>query len=127
MRDQCRRTGGRQCARRCDRRSVRPPAVHARPHLRQTGNGDMTMSQTATRDGVTIVTQTRVRASREDEFAKWQQQIGAAASEFPGFIEQTVMPPKPPAQIDWVILQRFATLEAATSWLNSTERLALIK
>ena len=25
------------------------------------------------------------------------------------------MPPNPPAQIDWVILQRFASLEAATS------------
>jgi uncharacterized protein len=87
----------------------------------------MTVTQTATPGGVTIVTQTRVRAGREDEFAKWQQHIGTAASEFPGFIEQTVMPPNPPAQIDWVILQRFASLEAATSWLNSKERLALIE
>ncbi len=75
---------------------------------------------------VTIVTQTRVRAAREDEFAKWQQQIGAAASAFPGFIEQTLMPPNPPAQIDWVILQRFASVEAATSWLKSQERRSLI-
>jgi uncharacterized protein len=87
----------------------------------------MSVTQTATPGGVTIVTQTRVRAGREDEFAKWQQHIGTAASEFPGFIEQTVMPPNPPAQIDWVILQRFASLEAATSWLNSKERLALIE
>ena len=87
----------------------------------------MSVTQTATPGGVTIVTQTRVRAGREDEFAKWQEHIGTAASEFPGFIEQTVMPPNPPAQIDWVILQRFASLEAATSWLNSKERLALIE
>jgi uncharacterized protein len=87
----------------------------------------MSITQTAGSDAVTIVTQTRVRAGREDEFAKWQQHIGAATSEFPGFIEQTLMPPKPPAQVDWVILQRFASLKAAISWLNSKERLALIE
>src|ERR1700729_269949 len=87
----------------------------------------MSLPQSATSGSVTIVTQTRVRAGREDEFAKWQEHIGTAASEFPGFIEQTVMPPNPPAQIDWVILQRFASLEAATSWLNSKERLALLE
>jgi uncharacterized protein len=87
----------------------------------------MSLPQPATSGAVTIVTQTRVRAGREDEFAKWQRQIGTATSEFPGFIEQTLMPPNPPARIDWVILQRFASVEAATSWLHSKERLALIE
>jgi uncharacterized protein len=87
----------------------------------------MSLPQPATSGAVTIVTQTRVRAGREEEFAKWQRQIGTATSEFPGFIEQTLMPPNPPAQIDWVILQRFASVEAATSWLHSQERLALIE
>ena len=32
------------------------------------------------------------------------------------------MPPNPPLQVDWVILQRFATLEDAQRWLASTER-----
>jgi uncharacterized protein len=85
------------------------------------------MTSDATSGAVTIVTQTRVRAGHEDEFAKWQRQIGTATSEFPGFIEQTLMPPNPPARIDWVILQRFASVEAATSWLHSKERLALIE
>ena len=49
--------------------------------------------------GVTIVTQTRVRAGRDEEYGAWQTRIGTFASEFPGF-EQTVMAPKPPAQID---------------------------
>ena len=87
----------------------------------------MSLPQSATSGSVTIVTQTRVRAGHEDEFAKWQRQIGTATSEFPGFIEQTLMPPNPPARIDWVILQRFASVEAATSWLHSKERLALIE
>jgi uncharacterized protein len=87
----------------------------------------MTVMQTATPGGVTIVTQTRVRAGRDDEFSAWQKRISTVASEFPGFIEQTVMPANPPAQIDWVILQRFVSLEAATSWLNSKERLGMIE
>jgi uncharacterized protein len=87
----------------------------------------MTVMQTATPGGVTIVTQTRVRAGRDDEFSAWQKRISTVASEFPGFIEQTVMAPNPPAQIDWVILQRFVSLEAATSWLNSKERLGMIE
>ena len=73
----------------------------------------MPVTQTATPGGVTIVTQTRVRAGRDDEFSAWQKRISTVASESPGFIEQTVMPPNPPAQIDWVILQRFVSLEAA--------------
>ena len=68
----------------------------------------MSVTQTATPGGVTVVTQTRIKAGKEDEFARWQKSIGAAVAEFSGFIEQTVMPPNPPAQIDWVILQRFA-------------------
>jgi uncharacterized protein len=85
------------------------------------------VTQTATPGGVTVVTQTRVRAGKEDEFSNWQRGTGAAVAEFSDFIEQTVMPPNPPAQIDWVILQRFASLEGATSWLNSTQRLGLMK
>jgi uncharacterized protein len=84
------------------------------------------VTQTATPGGVTVVTQTRVRAGKEDEFANWQRGIGAAVAEFSDFIEQTVMPPNPPAQIDWVILQRFASLEGATSWLRSGKRLGLM-
>jgi hypothetical protein len=87
----------------------------------------MSVPQRVTPGGVSIVTQTRVRAGKEEEFASWQQSIGAAIAAFPGFIGQTVMPPNPPAQIDWVILQRFESLETATSWLNSKERLGLIE
>jgi len=87
----------------------------------------MSLPQSVTPGGVSIVTQTRVRAGKEEEFASWQQGIGAAIAAFPGFIEQTVMPPNPPAQIDWVILQRFESQEMATSWLNSKERLGRIE
>jgi uncharacterized protein len=87
----------------------------------------MSASASAAAGRVTIVTQTRVQPGKEEDFARWQQGIGQAAASFPGFIEQTVTPPNPPVQIDWVILQRFASQEAAVAWLNSERRLELVK
>ena len=72
---------------------------------------------------VTVVTQTRVRPECVDAFARWQDETSTVVAAFPGFIQQTVMPPSPPAQVDWVILQRFAGTEAAVAWLNSEQRL----
>jgi uncharacterized protein len=75
---------------------------------------------------VTIVTQTRVRPESMDAFARWQAETSDTVAQFPGFIKQTVMPPSPPAQADWVILQRFASTETAVAWLNSEQRLKRI-
>jgi antibiotic biosynthesis monooxygenase (ABM) superfamily enzyme len=75
---------------------------------------------------VTIVTQTRVRDGMADEFTRWQSTISAAAAEFPGFVEQSVMPPSPPVQVDWVIMQRFTGADAASGWLRSERRTRLL-
>jgi antibiotic biosynthesis monooxygenase (ABM) superfamily enzyme len=75
---------------------------------------------------VTIVTQTRVRDDGTDAFAKFQAGISAAVAEQPGFIEQSVLPPDPPTQVDWVILQRFVTPDDAVAWLRSERRRALL-
>ena len=72
---------------------------------------------------VTIVTQTRVLAGFEDAFAQWQEATQGVVAAFPGFIEQSLTPPTPPTQVDWVILQRFVSTDAAVGWLNSVERL----
>jgi antibiotic biosynthesis monooxygenase (ABM) superfamily enzyme len=71
---------------------------------------------------VSIVTQTTVRPERAEDFARWQGETSTAIATFPGFVEQRLMPPNPPIQIDWVILQRFDTMEDAQRWLASTER-----
>jgi len=71
---------------------------------------------------VSIVTQTCVRPERAEDFARWQGETSTLISGFPGFVEQRLMPPNPPLQVDWVILQRFATLADAQRWLGSTER-----
>ncbi len=75
---------------------------------------------------VTIVTQTRVADGRDSAFAAWQKTISEAVSRHPGFIKQTVIPPSPPTQLDWVILQRFADRGAASAWLQSDERKRLV-
>ncbi|MDP4024169.1 antibiotic biosynthesis monooxygenase [Methylobacterium sp. NEAU 140] len=76
---------------------------------------------------VSIVTQTSVRPESADAFAQWQGGTGAVIAGFPGFIEQRLMPPQPPLQVDWVILQRFLSLEDAQRWLSSPERQARIE
>jgi hypothetical protein len=76
---------------------------------------------------VTIVTQTRVQTGREGDFTRWQDDIGRQIAAFPGFVKQTVMPPNPPSQVDWVILQAFASSAAAIAWLHSEKRAAMIQ
>ena len=85
-------------------------------------NANESLSSASADRPVTIVTQTRVRPEDADAFANWQAGTSKVVAAFPGFIKQTVMPPNPPAQVDWVILQRFANLGAASGWLNSQER-----
>jgi antibiotic biosynthesis monooxygenase (ABM) superfamily enzyme len=84
-------------------------------------------SPAASAEGATIVTQTRVRPDCDEAFARWQEETSRIVAGFPGFIKQTVMPPSPPAQADWVILQRFADAEAALAWLRSEQRAARIR
>ena len=72
---------------------------------------------------VTLVTQTRVRAGGDATFARWQDEMARVAAAQPGFRGQTVMPPSPPEQTDWVILQRFASAADAKAWLNAADRL----
>ena len=77
--------------------------------------------------GVTVVTQTRVRPSADETFAHWQERVDAAVAAFPGFVGREVLPPDPPVQVDWVILQRFASERDALGWLRSDERLRLVE
>lgn len=87
----------------------------------------MTQTDNVAFGRVTIVTQTRVRAEQDDAFARWQAETSKIVAGFPGFVEQTVIPPSPPQQVDWVILQRFASEAQAVAWLNSQERLKRVQ
>lgn len=72
---------------------------------------------------VTVVTQTTVRTGAAAEFETWQAETTRILSGFPGFLQQTVLPPSPPAHDYWVVMQRFADAQAAIGWLNAPERL----
>ena len=68
----------------------------------------------------------RVAQDKAEAFASWQRDVSAIVAAQPGFIEQTILPPNPPTQLDWVILQRFARTENAVAWLRSDERARLV-
>ena len=93
-------------------------------------NGPLTAASAnspAATGAVTIVTQTRVRPESAEAFIQWQEATGGVVAAFPGFLHQTIIPPSPPAQVDWVILQRFASSAAAVAWLHSDQRLQRIE
>jgi antibiotic biosynthesis monooxygenase (ABM) superfamily enzyme len=83
-------------------------------------------SGTAQSNSVTIVTQTRVAPDKAAEFESWQRGVSGIVAAQPGFIQQTVLPPSPPGQLDWVIQQRFSNAGDALSWLRSGERERLV-
>ena len=83
----------------------------------------MTTSATQAENAVTIVTQITVRPESTAAFEAWQTETSQIIATFPGFLKQTMLPPSPPAQDDWVILQRFADSDCAIGWLRSPKRL----
>lgn len=76
-----------------------------------------------TEAGTTVVTQTCPAPEHLDAFATWQQETSRLVSTFSGFVRQTVIPPSPPTQVDWVILQHFVDRQSALAWLRSDTRL----
>lgn len=71
---------------------------------------------------VTLVTHTCVVPGHTDEFVQQQQQqVNDAVARFPGYLDHTVVPPAPPVQTDWVIVQRFQSVEVAQAWLQSEQ------
>lgn len=80
----------------------------------------------STGSGVTIVTQTRIGPDKAEEFESWQNQISKIIEAQPGFINQSVLRPSPPGQLDWVILQRFLSKQDALAWLRSDARESLV-
>lgn len=81
---------------------------------------------TAPGQAVSIVTQTRVMPGKGEAFAAWEQKVSDAVASVPGFLDHTVTPPSPPSQVDWVIIQRFRSMDDAQGWMRSPERERLV-
>ena len=74
----------------------------------------------------TAVTAVRVRPGEEGAFAGWLTRLNESVATFPGYISAIVMPPIPPSQSDWVMVQRFQTLDQLRGWLDSDARRSLL-
>src|SRR5215210_669418 len=82
--------------------------------------------ETDTPKVATAVTTVQVRQGEEGAFAGWLTELNKTVATFPGYISAVVIPPAPPAQQDWVMVQRFQTLKQLGAWLNSGERRSLV-
>jgi antibiotic biosynthesis monooxygenase (ABM) superfamily enzyme len=74
----------------------------------------------------TAVTAVRVRGGQEGAFIGWLTRINETVATFAGYISAVVIPPVPPLQSDWVMVQRFQTIEELRAWLDSGERRSLL-
>ena len=74
----------------------------------------------------TAVTTVQIRQGEEGAFAGWLAELNKIVATFPGYVSAVVIPPSPPAQSDWVMVQRFQTLEQLGAWLDSDERRSLL-
>jgi antibiotic biosynthesis monooxygenase (ABM) superfamily enzyme len=75
---------------------------------------------------VSLVVRRRLAEDSYEKYAAWQERVGARIANWPGFIDRQVIHPKPPLQVDWVVVQRFRDVESARGWLQSAERAQLI-
>ncbi|MCA1696966.1 MAG: antibiotic biosynthesis monooxygenase [Actinobacteria bacterium] len=74
----------------------------------------------------TAVTAVQVRQGEEGAFTGWLTQLNKIISTFPGYVSAVVIPPVPPLQSDWVMVQRFQTIEQLRAWLDSDARRSLL-
>ena len=72
---------------------------------------------------VDLVIVTRICEGGAQQYTAWQVQLGEELQAHPGFLSQQIVTPTPPAQVDWIVVQKFTSVEAAKSWLAS-EKLA---
>ena len=74
----------------------------------------------------TAVTAVQVRRGEEGAFAGWLTRFNEVVAAFSGYVSAVVIPPVPPLQSDWVMVQRFQRLEQLRDWLGSDERRDLL-
>ena len=82
--------------------------------------------ETDTPNVATAVTAVQVRQGEEGAFTGWLTELNKTIATFPGYVSAVVIPPVPPLQSDWVMVQRFQTIEQLRAWLDSDERRALL-
>ena len=77
--------------------------------------------------GSTVVINHRVRQDSMDEYNNWLSDISPVCQSFPGYLDWHIVRPVPGLSETYTIIVRFDTEEHLRSWMQSTERAALIK
>jgi len=68
---------------------------------------------------VALIIQTRITDEGVGPYVAWQAKVGQVLQEWSGFLGQQVIAPSPPAQVDWIVVQRFRSIEEARAWSQS--------
>jgi len=76
---------------------------------------------------ISVVISTRIKPGCETEFRRWEQKIAAAQARSTGFQGYRFEPPVPGVQDDWLAILRFDTEPNLQAWLDSPDRLKLLK
>ena len=76
---------------------------------------------------VALVVQRRVAEPSYATYAHWQARAVARLQGWPGFVGHELIPPSPPDNLDWSVIQRFSSANAARTWLHSPDRAALME
>jgi uncharacterized protein len=86
------------------------------------------MAQSAGMDDtpIALVMQHRVADASYAAYTRWLARLKERLRSQPGFIADEVVAPAPPAQLDWIMVARFANAQAAGRWLESPERAAAL-
>ena len=75
---------------------------------------------------VAVVIHRRIADEGFSQFSAWTARGADRRRTWPGFLGQEVVPPAPPAQVDWAIVQHFKDADTARAWLQSQDRPRLI-
>src|ERR1700758_1829555 len=75
---------------------------------------------------VALVIQRGVADEGFAPFSRWNGKVSERLKSWPGYLGQEVVPPQPPAQSDWIVIQRFASPDAAHAWQRSDEHAELV-
>ncbi|MFD9305948.1 antibiotic biosynthesis monooxygenase [Streptomyces sp. NPDC060048] len=73
----------------------------------------------------TVIIGRRVRPGMDRQYAKWQDDVNAAAARYPGHLGVQVSPPTA-VQPDWVIVYRFDSVAHLQAWMNCATRQRLL-
>jgi uncharacterized protein len=74
----------------------------------------------------TVIVSRRVRRGAERDFERWLERVRSAAERFQGYVGSEVQPPNEAHPDEWVIIYGFASVATLDSWLDSSQRAALM-